>query len=102
VLPDEEQAIKRNADAAGLSTAAYLRNVGLGYPIKGVLDQTLIIQLAKINADQGRLGGLLKLWLSNDEKLREYDAMQARRLIGGVLERITLTQATMLAVVKKI
>ncbi|VVE01149.1 conjugal transfer protein TraJ [Pandoraea nosoerga] len=30
VLPDEEAAIKRNAAAAGLSVAAYLRNVGVG------------------------------------------------------------------------
>jgi hypothetical protein len=49
---------------------AYQARPQCSNPIKGVLNQALIIQLAKINADRGRLGGLLKLWLSNDEKLR--------------------------------
>jgi hypothetical protein len=34
-------------------------------PIKSILDQNSIADLAKVNADQGRLGGLLKLWLTN-------------------------------------
>jgi hypothetical protein len=29
-------------------------------PIKSILDQNSIADLAKVNADQGRLGGLLK------------------------------------------
>lgn len=33
VLPDEEEAIKEKARQAGLSVAAYLRNVGMGYRI---------------------------------------------------------------------
>ena len=32
VLPEEEAAIKQKAAETGLSVAAYLRNVGLGYP----------------------------------------------------------------------
>ncbi|HAN7177711.1 TPA: conjugal transfer protein TraJ, partial [Escherichia coli] len=34
VLPEEEAIIKRNADAAGLSTAAFLRKVGMGYEVE--------------------------------------------------------------------
>jgi hypothetical protein len=83
VLPEEEEAIKENARQAGLSVAAYLRNVGMGYRIQGVIDAELVGQLAKINADQGRLGGLLKLWLSNSEKLGSHDPDQMRRVIHG-------------------
>jgi hypothetical protein len=101
VLPDEERAIKENADRAGLSVAAYLRNVGLGYQIRGTIDQDLILQLAKINADQGRLGGLLKLWLTNDEKLGKHDPEQMRRVIHGVLDRIIGTQGALLELARK-
>jgi hypothetical protein len=101
VLPEEEDAIKAKAAQAGLSIAAYLRNVGMGYPIKGVIDQDLVLKLAKINGDQGRLGGLLKLWLTNSEKLSHQDPEQMRRVIHCVLERIVTMQIAMLDLVKK-
>lgn len=47
-----------------LSRSEYLRNLGLGYQPKGQFDQEAIRELVKLHADQGRLGGLLKLWLS--------------------------------------
>jgi hypothetical protein len=68
VLPEEEAAIKRQAAVAGLSVAAYLRNVGLGYEIHSVLDLQRVDELARINADLGRLGGLMKLWLTNERE----------------------------------
>lgn len=99
VLPDEEEAIKEKARQAGLSVAAYLRNVGMGYEIEGVIDAELVRQLAKINGDQGRLGGLLKLWLTNSEKLGNQDPDHQRRLIHGVLDRIISMQSALLRLV---
>jgi hypothetical protein len=102
VLPEEEEAIKTNAKAAGLTIAAYLRNVGIGYEIKGVLDQQAVLELAKVNADLGRLGGLLKMWLSNDERLEMYDPAQLSETILGVLEKIKEIQSVLLEKVRKI
>ncbi|HEX7234076.1 MAG TPA: hypothetical protein VF243_02315, partial [Nitrosospira sp.] len=68
-LPEEARAIKAQAQSVGLPVAAYLRNVGLGIEVRSVLDYERIDDLAKINGDLGRLGGLLKLWLTNDERL---------------------------------
>ena len=92
VLPDEEVVIKRQAAAAGLSVASYLRNVGMGYQIKGVLDHRRVDDLARINGDLGRLGGLLKLWLTNDKKLRQFGAAQMRQTITAVLNKISQNQ----------
>ena len=72
VLPDEEEKIKNLAAQAGLSTASYLRNIGLGYETKSVLDLKKVDDLAKVNGDLGRLGGLLKLWLTNKEKVARF------------------------------
>lgn len=102
VLPEEEIAIKEQAKTAGLSISAYLRNLALGYEIRSMLDLENIHRLAKINADQGRLGGLLKMWLTNHEKLKGYDAEQLKQTILGVLERIIENQNAMLSLVKKI
>jgi len=97
VLPEEEAEMKQRAQAAGLSVAAYLRNVGLGYEIRGVLDQRRVDDLAKVNGDLGRLGGLLKLCLANDPKTARFDAKTVRVLLGkiedtqGELRRIMRT-----------
>ncbi|WP_061165954.1 conjugal transfer transcriptional regulator TraJ [Caballeronia hypogeia] len=100
-LPEEKASIEENARKAGMSVSMYLRNVGMGYRIKGVIDAELVLKLAKINGDQGRLGGLLKLWLTNSEKLSSQDPAQMRRVIHGVLERIVTMQIAMLDLVKK-
>lgn len=102
VLPDEEATIKRQAAVAGLSVAAYVRSVGLGYDIRSVFDLQRVDDLARINADLGRLGGLLKLWLTNDEKLAGYTVAQNRELVHALLDRIRDNQAAMWEVVKNI
>ena len=71
----------------------------MGYRIEGVIDAELVRELAKINGDQGRLGGLLKLWLTNSEKLENQDPDYQRRLIHGVLDRIITMQSALLRLV---
>lgn len=84
VLPEEAEIIKTQAQSAGLPVAAYLRNVGLGMSVTSVLDYQRINDLAKINGDLGRLGGLLKLWLTNDERLRGVRAEELRRVLAKI------------------
>ncbi|CAM8819228.1 conjugal transfer protein TraJ [Burkholderia ubonensis] len=91
VLPDEEAAIRSNAAKAGLSVAAYLRNVALGYEIRSILDYKYIADLAKVNADLGRLGGLLKLWLTNDKRVAGF----SQSTILALLAKIEGTQNEM-------
>ncbi|ALS68391.1 conjugal transfer transcriptional regulator TraJ [Pandoraea apista] len=86
VFPDEDARIEASAGKAGLPVATYLRNVGLGYDVRGVADLKHIKQLAKINADQGRLGGLLKLWLTNDERVAGFGVGSINALLGKLGE----------------
>jgi len=62
----EYEEIKEKASNTGLSSSAYLRNLGLNYPIKSVVDQRALSELVKCRADLGRLGGLFKLWLESE------------------------------------
>lgn len=98
VLPEEEEIIKKNAKAAGLSVAAYLRNVGIGYQIRGIIDNNEVEKLAKINGDLGRLGGLLKLWLTNDARTAKY----GEATIRAVLSRIVESQDRMIEIMKTV
>ncbi len=102
VLPAEAVEIKSNAKDCGLAVAAYLRNVGLQYKPKGILDYKAIGELVKVNADLGRLGGLLKMWLSNDERLKLLGKELVIAKINSLLDEIELTQATLLEAARKV
>jgi hypothetical protein len=85
VTPEERAEIEARAEAAGLSLSAYLRVLGLGHEPRSMLDQDAVLTLAKVNADQGRLGGLLKLWLS-EKPQQGASTMEVRRVLRQVEE----------------
>lgn len=60
----ERERIEAMAKMAGLSLSAYLRTAGLNHPIRSMLDYDAIMELIRLHADLGRVGGLLKLWLA--------------------------------------
>lgn len=61
----ERERIEAMAKMAGLSLSAYLRTAGLNHPIRSMLDYDAIMELIRLHADLGRVGGLLKLWLAD-------------------------------------
>ncbi|WP_353858491.1 conjugal transfer protein TraJ [Azospirillum formosense] len=67
-LPAERAEIEANAKTAGLSLSAYLREVALGTQPRNVVDYQQVDVLARTHADINRLGGLLKMWLTNEER----------------------------------
>ncbi len=62
----EYEQISLKAKMIGLNNAAYLRSLGMNYPIKSTVDQLALNELIKCRADLGRLGGLFKLWLESE------------------------------------
>ena len=78
------------------STSHYLRSLGLGYELQSKLDKMAVLELAKINADQGRLGGLLKMLLSNKER----HTYENRKQILRLLDDIEITQKHLLRLVE--
>ena len=98
VFPEEKEEIERKARQAGLSVARYLREVGQGYEIKGITDYERVRGLARINGDLGRLGGLLKLWLTDDVRTARFGEATVLALLG----RIEATQDEMGRVMKAV
>ncbi len=81
----ERTEIETRAAATGLSVSAYLRNLGLGFQPHSTLDQEAILALLKVNADQGRLGDLFKLWLSG-QSVPSVETMEIRKLLAAIKE----------------
>ncbi|WP_408004595.1 plasmid mobilization protein [Pseudomonas alliivorans] len=100
VLLGEEQTTKENAANVSLTVAEYLRRLSLGYEIKSTLDSEYVLQLVKVNADQGRLGGLLKLWLTDDPKLAICGIAWTPGVVRALLKRIEANQDEMLRLVQ--
>ena len=98
VFPEERAEIARAAEAAGASVARYLRDVGQGYQIKGILDYQQVRELVRINGDLGRLGGLLKLWLTDDART----ALLGEATIRALLGRIEATQDQMREIMRSV
>ena len=80
VNADERATIKANAKASGLTASSYIRAASLGTQIRTVLDLEAVAQLARLHADQGRLGGLLKMYLQDQSP----DRRTAERLLADI------------------
>ena len=61
VLPDEEATIKAYAAQAGMSVAAYLCAVALGYQLRSVVDNQQVEELVKISGELECLSKLLRV-----------------------------------------
>ena len=92
--PEEYSRIQESANKAGLSLSTFCKRVCIGIPVPGLEHRQAVKDILKANADLGRLGGLLKLALSEGgdniaipRLLREIDAGQnalkavARKLV---------------------
>jgi hypothetical protein len=95
-MPADREKIAQLAKNSGNTMSTYLLSVGLGYPVESKLDSYRVEELCRINGDLGRLGGLLKLWLTNDPRTDQFGPSTVRAL----LSKIEDTQDTMHQVIK--
>ncbi|NGZ95622.1 MAG: conjugal transfer protein TraJ [Nitrospira sp. WS110] len=95
---DERETIEQQARSTGLSKSSYLLRVGMGYPIRSIVDHHHVEELVKINGDLGRLGGLLKLWLSKEQSVGGVGA----RTVRETLQKIETVQEQMLGLMQKV
>ncbi len=70
VSNEEYAQISATAKQCSISLSAFAKAVCLGHEIKSRADQQARLELLKLNADQGRLGGLLKMWILDDDQHR--------------------------------
>jgi hypothetical protein len=101
VLPTENIAIKQNAANCSLSVSAYLRDLGLHYKPKGIFDGQAVMEMVKVNSDLGRLGGLLKMWLTNNDGWQALAKEQELPTIHGLLHNIQVIQDLLLVTVQR-
>ena len=99
---EEIEAIEKNAADCGEALAPFLRKVGAGYTVKGVVDQKAILDLLKANGDLGRLGGLLKLWLSQRDTHLPKEAGVSIGEVKDLYKKILASQEKIEALVERL
>ncbi len=99
VKPHEKEAIAKAAKSCRLSLSAYTRTLALGSPPASSADLDRMDEVMKLHADLGRLGGLLKMTLTNDERLEDMGREMGVATIDGILVDIRMTQAKLLELV---
>lgn len=99
---EERALIEGQAETAGMSVSEYLRNVGRGTPVKSRVDGQAIKALAKVNADLGRAGGLLKMLLKNEERFVGYSGEQLRQIAKSTLNEMNKLQSSLALISKGI
>ena len=92
VTPEEFTLIMESSDRAGLSMSEFTRRVCLGFRVESREDQQARRELLKVNADLGRLGGLLKQALAIGHKEQLY----------GLLHKIDQLQASLKARIREL
>lgn len=100
VTADEKVEIERRAAQAGLSVARYLREVGAAYEIRGVVDLEQVGVMARISGDLGRLGGLLKMWLTDHPRAAVLGEDRIREVLRAIERRQAALGEVMQAVVR--
>lgn len=66
VTQEEREGIGERAAQANLSASAYLRTVGLTYPVPKMINRATLDEFVRLSRELNEVGGLLKAWL--DEK----------------------------------
>jgi len=97
-LPKEKERIEENAARAGKSASAFLLAIGQGYEVAGVVDAEQVREMARINGDLGRLGGLLKLWLTDDVRTAKFK----KSTVLHLLEKIEANQDALALTMSKV
>ncbi|SDP01819.1 plasmid mobilization protein [Desulforhopalus singaporensis] len=85
ITQDEHDRIKQLAEQTGLSISEYVRRVLSGSRVDSRIDQTAFLAALKVNADLGRLGGLFKLYLSQDRTI--VDPEKIRKVLFEIEDR---------------
>lgn len=86
VSEEERRVIKSKSAMVGHSLSSYLRSLGMGYSPPSRVDNDKVRELMSVNADLARLGNLLKLWLSDDEKARGFSREQIQSLLDVLMD----------------
>jgi hypothetical protein len=100
ILTEDEKKskIEKNAELAKISSSQYLRDLGLGYKPKSLVDIMVIQEVRSLKSDMNKVGGLLKLLLSG----QKVDPKEFRSTVNGLLLDFSRNQNSLDILISKV
>lgn len=86
VSAEEHASIAETARATGLPIAVLIRRLALGYEPDSIVDIETLLELIRLRADLGRLGGVMKMWLVDQPGAGAPEG-EVRDALNAVLDR---------------
>ncbi len=71
LTPEEYKSVSAKAAQANLSISQYVKTVILGYEVKSQVDAVAVLELTRATASLAKVGGLLKMGLSENPTMKE-------------------------------
>jgi len=99
---DEYHTIFSKAKATGYTASEYMRRVACGYPLQSMVDQLAVNELLQARADLGRLGGLFKKWLVDNDKKKPSLSSISYQEVENIVSKILENQERLLNIAKQI
>lgn len=96
--PAEYATLTAAARDCGLAPSTLLRQLGLAFTPRSTVDREAVVELALLRAELGRIGGLLKLWLTNREREQLGHALQ----VPAAIDSLRRSEATLLAAIERL
>lgn len=89
---NEADFFEKQVSKTALNKQTYLKNLIMNTPIKSKLDNDLVRELIKIAGDQGRIAGLLKLFIleyeiNEENQLKIYDLISELNFLKDSLKK---------------
>ena len=98
VTPEENEQIILESKRFSLSLSAYVRRICLGEVLPARDYQHAVRDMLRINADLGRLGGLFKLWLGDENRQAKEQTSEIRFLLREIDTRQRELKAAILRI----
>ena len=102
LTPEEYQMITSKAKATGYTASEYMRRVACGYPLQSMVDQLAVNELLQTRSDLGRLGGLFKKWLSDQEGRTGSLGSRSYQEVDSIVSNILKDQKRLLIIAERI
>lgn len=102
VTPEQKLSIQKAAEECRMSMSEYCRSLALGITPSSRFDLEQVEKITKVAADLSRLGNLMKMLLTNTERLDDMGGGMGEATIDGILVDIRVTNAKLRELVEDI
>lgn len=88
LTPEEKGQIEELANKSGMKPTTFMRGKALGHRVSSSFDKKAIQEIITTRTILAKTGGLLKMWLTNDEDRSVHNLLEVGELVQKINSEI--------------